>query len=161
MPEAIENLELRPDLVLQALARSLETMAFASPAPPAATPPPAPSSPCRVSITYRGPRNGTLELVSGMDFGRFLASNILGVDPSDEQAAIGAADALKELVNVTCGVLLPTLPVQTDVRFRMDVPQLAGLSEAEWDRFAARPGVAVLEVEGHPLAVQISEGHQS
>lgn len=145
------------ELALEAMAQSLETMAFASLAPCSDEEAPPPPSALLVRIDFAGPRRGSLELAAGEGLGRLLAANILGLEPTDNQAAAGAGDALKELANVTCGVLLPRLPAPSGERFTMDVPQLVPLSVLEWTALTSRPDAAVLDVEGHLLSIRVSE----
>ncbi|MGC4076094.1 MAG: hypothetical protein QM702_03500 [Rubrivivax sp.] len=100
--------ELETFPVVDALCNSLDTMAFISPFP--AKDPAAPETLQgelrRVRITFTGPFNGTLELVTPRSFGAVLASNLLACDPNDESTLAHVDDVLKELANVTCGALI-------------------------------------------------------
>lgn len=72
-------------------------------------------------IDFIGARNGSIQIIAGLDFGRILAENIGNLTEPDREAA---CDALKELSNVTCGLFLPVLTSTTADPFAVTVPRL-------------------------------------
>src|SRR5689334_3895676 len=86
--------------VAQSLTDALETMAFvtAEPAPPGA---PAPDAALRITLAFSGPLSGVVELIAPDALGTLMVDNI-ATSPA-ESTPQAAEDALKELLNVTCG----------------------------------------------------------
>jgi chemotaxis protein CheY-P-specific phosphatase CheC len=80
---------------------------------------------------FAGPFKGRLCLLCPERFGNEVAANVLGLDLDDEQVNMSARDALKELLNVTCGNLLTALAGETPV-FELIVPKVYAVDEAEW-----------------------------
>lgn len=107
------------------------------------------------TIRYRqaagAPIGGILTLRCPAGFGRLLAANLLGLDPGDEEADVGAEDAVGEFMNIVCGQLITAMH-GTQTAFNLTIPAthvLAGapdLSDGEED-----PAVSRLAVEGYPI----------
>jgi chemotaxis protein CheY-P-specific phosphatase CheC len=135
-----------------AITEALETMAFMTLLPPddeAA----APRDPVLVSMSFSGPRGGSMEILAGMDFCAALARNIAATDDVNE---IVCADALKELCNVTCGLALPRLAVSATDVFDVTVPSIRDGGEApSWSQFRELPGAAVFNIDGFLIAARL------
>jgi hypothetical protein len=142
---------------MDSLIRAMETMAFTTPT--LADPSLYPSSDSfQVSMPFTGPICGTVEMVASEKVGIGIAANILATTPEDPAAKRYAGDALKELLNVTCGLLLPKLvPNQSDAaHFRMTLPELAVFDgPTQWPAFAAASDTCVLDVEGSLIALRV------
>jgi len=151
MPETCDCAAL-PHLV-----DALEQMAFVM-VMPAETVPAAPAGAMLATIRFSGgPVRGTVRLLAGRQLGELVACNIAGPDGSAEGPGITAADALRELLNVTTGSLLAAwegLPAGTV--FEMSLPEAREIDSAEWQRLLGAGGFAVLEAEGHPVAIGLS-----
>ena len=157
-PEALRS-SLR-GMAAEAFARAAETMAFVA-AVPLDEPGDAPPGALRVAVRFGGPVAGTLELAAPEAFGALLAANLLGPDgPPVPDAAV---DALKELANVTCGVLLPELARRGAAggagglagRFEMGVPSAGPLAGGSaWSELAS--GGTVLDADGFKVAVRVA-----
>lgn len=142
--------------LLEPLIEALETMAFVSPIPaePGAAPP---AQAVLVEMEFACPEYGALRLVASHEFGAMLASNLQGVDPASQEAVDGADDALRELMNVTCGVALRKFGRAADQRLHMSLPIVQPFDTTQsWDRFIALPHVSVLNADGHTIAFQIT-----
>jgi len=57
-------------------------------------------------LSFIGPRKGTMRLVTTTAFGVELAANLLGLAPSDADAAAHARAAVGELLNMVCGAFV-------------------------------------------------------
>ena len=57
-------------------------------------------------LGYDGPASGEIRLASGTAFADALAANLLGVEPDSAEAASRGAEAIGEMLNMVCGVLL-------------------------------------------------------
>lgn len=143
---------------MEALVRAMETMAFTTPTLADPSLSPSPES-FQLSMPFTGPICGSVEMVASEKVGICLAASILATTPEDPAAQRYAKDALKELLNVTCGLLLPTLvPPDSDAtHFRMTLPQLAVFDcQTQWPAFAAAPDTCILDVDGGLIALRVT-----
>ena len=136
-----------PDLLAAALAEALETMAFIGVEPPS-DPPPAEA--LNVTLAFFGPISGQLSLRAPAALGTTIAANLSAVDAASVAPA-QAADALRELTNVTAGLLL------RQVCTTAEMPQLAipVVSAAQADAALHDACSATLCADGHPITVSI------
>lgn len=141
-------------IVLEALSTALERMAFVS-LMPLEEPPAEINQPVNVTIRFGGPVTGTIRITTSRQLGLVLAANVLGVEPDDPEAAKNASDALKEMANVTCGVLMPMLNPEARERAEMHVPQIEDATPEEWSDALKMPGAALVDADGVPLAIQL------
>lgn len=144
----------------QALAESAETMAFLS-LLPAEQPFAMPDQMLCVRIGFAGPTPGTLELAAPESFGALLAANMLGCDPSDADASARAVDAIKELINVTCGAMLSRLTGGQGHGYEMSLPAVEPLeNRSDWEELLNHDPGCAFDAEGHFLAVRVIGGPQ-
>lgn len=142
-----------PGVVAQSLAESAETMAFVSLIPAEAPVVLSPDA-LLVRITFTGPINGHVELVAPEAFGALLAGNMLGCEPADPDAAGRAIDALKELMNITCGDLLSK--VGHSGGFEMGLPQVNNAADTDgWREYLTAHPDAAFDAEGHLVAIRL------
>src|SRR4051794_30613834 len=94
---------IEPDLLMTVLAEALETMAFISIEP--AFDQTACTNPLQVLLNFSGSVSGQLSLCAPPALGMAIAANLAAVEP-EAVSAEQAADALRELANVTAGLLL-------------------------------------------------------
>jgi hypothetical protein len=148
-----------PELVLEALAEALQTMAFICPEPAAGdSAVPAESECLSVRWAGGGSAGGALQLAAPRLFGELLAANILALEPGAPEAAQRALDALRELCNITTGALLARLSETPDDAPAMGLPTATPLADAAaWRRFVGQARTSVLVAEGFPLAVRVEE----
>jgi len=138
--------------VSEGLIQALETMAFVT-LLPMDDELAAPDETILAEMDFMGPRNGSIRIIAGLDFGRILAENIGNLDnPSREDAC----DALKELSNVTCGLFLPRLTSTTAESFTVSVPRLQTCdNSSQWHAFVEDQGSVVSNVEGHLVGTRL------
>ncbi len=104
-----------------------------------------PASAVTAGVAFTGPFSGRLVVVITRDILAELTGNMLGVDDADETAPEQQEDALKELVNVICGNLLPDIGGSETV-FNVNPPEI--IPQAEAITQAAEPaGLARLDLE--------------
>jgi Chemotaxis phosphatase CheX len=135
---------------LEQFVEALETMAFISPMPSA--PVPAPASPRLVRIECAFPKKGMVTLAADESFGALLASNLLACDPTSAEALAAADDALRELVNITCGAVIRHIGPGAQQCLQMSLPTVEPIDAARWEAFVNAAGVQVLDADGHSLA---------
>ena len=90
----------------------------------------------QAEVTFSGSLHGRMSVAVPREWCSELAANILGVDEDDDAALANAADALKELVNVSCGHVL-TAVAGEKLMFELSPPMINELSEDEWSRLRA------------------------
>jgi len=139
-------------ILTDSLAQALETMAFLTNMP-LEEDTAAPEKTILAEISFAGPKNGTIQILAGLDLCRILAENIGALTEVNDETCY---DALKELSNVTCGLLLPMLASsQTDV-FDVTVPAVkTGDDSPRWDEFVEQPNSCILNIEGFLVATRL------
>jgi hypothetical protein len=140
-------------IVTQSIAQALERMAFLD-VLPYLDMPPTPAQFALAEIRFGGSVTGSIQVVTGLDFACELASNMGLVEQPSEYQCL---DAIKELVNVTCGLVLPLLATpDTDV-FDLSIPQAVPCDESmDWTRWTRQDDVVVLDVGGYPVAARLN-----
>ncbi|OQY57703.1 MAG: hypothetical protein B6245_15690 [Desulfobacteraceae bacterium 4572_88] len=88
-----------------------------------------------VRVSFDGPFSGTLILALSTEALPELAGNMLGLDDVEETTVADQHDALKELINVICGNLLPAISGKQSI-FNVDTPEILGKDDsiADHDR---------------------------
>jgi len=141
-----------PQALLETLAESLELMAFIM-LDPVTEPPAAPEEAVVVSMGFSGPVSGSVQVIAPRAFATMLSANVLGSDPSDEDALVKADDCLKELVNVVGGALMPKLSTSPDDVFKLELPTLRTMDDSEWTSISATSQLAM--ADGHVIAARL------
>lgn len=144
--------ELHLDCAVETLIESLDTMAFIA-GEPVCGDIPCPPDPLHVQMAYGGSQSGRVELIAPRSFARMLAANVLGTDPDDPQARERADDALRELVNVTVGAMMPKLASSLEDRFTLGLPQLSDFDPSQWLQALSDGRWTILDGDGHILAL--------
>lgn len=140
------------NILTNSLAQALETMAFLTIIPPEDDMA-APEQTVLAEISFTGPKNGTIQMLAGLDFCRILAENIGALtEVSDETCH----DALKELSNVTSGLLLPTLACSQADIFDITIPTIKNGDDCpKWNEFVEQPNSCILNIEGYLVATRL------
>lgn len=147
--------ELCNSQLVESLAEALETMAFVSLMPPEQPIQP-PSEAVYVQAEYNGPRRGRVELVASIDLGKLLVANTIACDPESADEQPSPVDALVELLNVTCGVLLRR--TGPGLRFDSVVPRVLPFdTQSQWQDFISRDGCDVVLADGHVVAIRMTQ----
>lgn len=143
------------DILVEALTQALETSAFLT-VMPSQEQPDTPQRFFQVQMHFKGPACGTLQIVAGFELGRILAQNIMGAESTDDDIAI---DAIKELANVTCGLLFPMLVSSENDLFDATLPEVQEFKDSEqWESLTRQNGAIILDVEGLPILVSLTTG---
>ena len=136
-------------IMSEALTHSLEKMAFLM-VLPMEEELGSPASPIMAQIDFSGPRNGTIQIACGMRFASCMAENLGGMtDASESQCR----DAAAELVNVTCGLVLPLIAGSPGDVFDVTVPHI---EPVDWSSFVSSDDAQVLNVEDMPIAAKLT-----
>ncbi len=140
------------NVITDALSQALETMAFMTALPLDDDIPP-PGKTIAADIKFSGPKNGSLKILAGIEFAEILADNIAAVEQPDTQTC---CDAMKELANVTCGLLLPAVANSNADVFNVSVPNAQLPKEPQtWHQFTKTKDNVVLNIEGNLVAASL------
>ncbi len=109
------------------------------------------------AMSFSGPMSGRIELAVPREMRAEIAANVLGIDLDDELATSSADDALKELLNVTCGQVLTHLAGEEPV-FDLGVPEVSDLAEDGWKAMSKAPGAAAVQLDEGPTLLRLVIG---
>ncbi|MHC5059826.1 MAG: chemotaxis protein CheX [Planctomycetota bacterium] len=113
----------------------------------------APAEMVFTEINFTGPLSGKIRAAAAMDFAKVLAGNISGLGALTEDHS---CDAMKEFVNVTCGLVLPMIAQSELDVFDVTVPQVNRTMDSEqWRDFVDSDDVTILDVEDWPVAANM------
>lgn len=135
--------------------RVLEQLAFmfAEPAAKDELPPPAEEDAMCVRMGFSGSLEGTLQLGIPLGICAELATNMLGMDLGHDEAAAKGLDAMKEVLNVTCGNILTEL-AGTEPVFTLSIPEATPLTAEAWEEFCGREDTLGYLVDETPVLLQ-------
>jgi chemotaxis protein CheY-P-specific phosphatase CheC len=108
-----------------------------------------------VAMSFSGAWRGTMQLALPRPLCAVIAANMLGLEPDDEEAAQAQDDAVKELLNVTCGNVLTTL-AGTEAVFSLSAPKTQVLPAAEWKALLQSPESVGFTVEEQPALLRLT-----
>lgn len=135
-----------------ALLQALETMAFMTEFP-SDDQPAASSERIMAQIDFSGPKQGSIQILAGLDFAKTLAENIGALDQvSDEHCR----DAMKELANVSSGLILPMIASSPQDTFDITLPFIeSGDNAPTWQQFENCDNSCSLNIEDNLIAVNL------
>ena len=93
-------------------------------------------------VAFNGHFGGSLMIQLSSAVIPELACNMLGLDDEDEISDADQQDALKEILNVICGNVLPAV-AGDQVEFNIDAPEILTLTDAVQVRTKNKPASAV------------------
>lgn len=109
----------------------------------------------QAQMTYRGNLCGSLSLAVPEAMCPELAANLLGTEPEEAGERHIYIDALKELLNVTCGNVLTAMAGEEPV-FDLTVPEVTELSDAMRDTMLNDETTVYLLVDEYPAALRLT-----
>ena len=150
-----ENNLFSSNILAESFAQTIETMAFMMALPPEDNMC-APQESIMVSMDFTGPINGHVELVAGVNLIVNAAANIMGLDEDDPLAKEKGIDAFKEILNTTCGILLPRIAESPNDIFDVTIPCSESFSSVDkWDEYVTQEDVVILELDQNPVAIKM------
>lgn len=145
------RMEVLRDAFCQVLEK--QTFLFADPTDKRRLPQSGPTY-TRATMTFRGEPSGALVLAAPHELCRQIAANMLGMEPNDRPAIENGADALQEVLNVTCSHFLTSSAGETPV-FDLSPPDASDVGEAEWKALLDDPNTLVFLCEDMPIALHL------
>ncbi|MBO8130571.1 MAG: chemotaxis protein CheX [Candidatus Marinimicrobia bacterium] len=103
-------------------------------------------------MTFKGEGRGKLSLIVPEKMCPEIAANFLGVEPDDEKVSSCAEDALKEILNVTCGHVLTDLKGKKAV-FDLTVPQIKRIKKKDWNSYYNNEDSILCIVDDYPVLI--------
>ncbi|MGE5188496.1 MAG: response regulator [Gemmatimonadota bacterium] len=107
----------------------------------------------KASMAFSGPIQGRVNLMVPDELAKELAANIIGKELDRNISQKHLQDALKEVLNVTCGNLLSAVVGSTQV-FDAAPPTLTEHDEAGWSAFLEEPASIPFMIEDWPALLQ-------
>lgn len=106
------------------------------------------------SLEFRAGFPGSLALTVPTVMCAEIAANILGLDPEDIANVAIAEDALKEMLNVVAGHVVPALTADAE-NFDLGVPRITRLDRRRCCELARGEGSACYDFEGTPVILTV------
>jgi chemotaxis protein CheY-P-specific phosphatase CheC len=132
----------------------LEQLAFMFVDEPDSDGPEEPADLAVATMSFNGPFSGQLSLVVPRAMAPTLAANVLGLDLEDGSITQAPYDALKELLNVTCGNLLTAIAGDEPV-FDLTVPEIEERPADDWSELSERPNTIHRVVEDFSVLLSL------
>ncbi|MFW6055486.1 MAG: hypothetical protein ACOC9D_06225 [Thermodesulfobacteriota bacterium] len=108
----------------------------------------------KAGIEFKSRDNsGFLEIIAPADFCVELAENILGTESGELPEGAGE-NALKEVLNVSCGCLLAE-KFGTRQTFDLSIPEISPVSAELWNRSLAGQDHAFFSVDESPMLARL------
>ncbi len=101
-------------------------------------------------MSFSGDQSGEIFVTVPSDMCPELAANVLGVEPDDERVFDLANDALKEILNITCGQLLTTV-IGVEPVFDLSVPDINNINPRKWSKLLEEPESLGFLVDDYPV----------
>ncbi len=108
----------------------------------------------QASMSFTGQMQGEVAIAVPTDACSEIAANVLGMEADDPFVTERSADALKELLNVTCGHILTGLAGEKPV-FDLSIPQVSDLDEAQLSQWLSSPTTLTFAVDDHPVLLRL------
>lgn len=145
-------------LLREALLTALETSAHLSPERAAidraAIPP---EHLIMASISFSGPAEGRIDIVADAELGRIIAAHLLGADDAGGVTLAEACDAVAELANIVCGLILRAHEDDPAGVPRIGLPRRGEGTADDWRQALSGGASAALVAEGRRLAARVVE----
>lgn len=110
------------------------------------------------SISFSGQEDGRLRLVVPENMCTEVAGNVMGTDASDERSTECRHDAVKEMLNVSCGQFLTRYFGEEPV-FELSPPTVKKIDGEKWRQLKAKESICTYTMlEGDLLFEVLLEG---
>lgn len=139
-------------IISDALAQALECMAFLDALPACQDDMELPAPAVAAEIGFSGTVTGAISMIASKEFAAMFAENMSGMEDIEDDQCI---DAIQELLNVTCGLVIPMVSSDPACEFDLTVPHLIDEPD-NWQEFLSRDDVAVIDIEDHLVAVRLA-----
>jgi CheY-specific phosphatase CheX len=105
------------------------------------------------SMQFNGPSSGSLDMMTPQALAIEIAANAMGIE-QEEEAAAGASDALRELLNIICGQMLTAFAGDEPV-FDITIPNVTACDHEAWKELVSDERTGVFMVEDYPFLLRV------
>ncbi len=106
-------------------------------------------------MSFTGDLSGSISIAVPVEMCPEIASNILGISPEEEQGMELATDALKEVLNISCGQILTAIGSEK-MDFSLTVPETRTMDAREWDRSLNQDNILAFSVDDFPVLLGLT-----
>lgn len=106
-------------------------------------------------MTFTGDMSGEISITVAEEMCMEIAANILGINADEEQAMNLAIDALKEVLNVTCGQVLTAIAGEKAL-INLSIPQVSELDASGWTETMNNTESIGFLVDDYPVLLSFS-----
>ncbi len=110
----------------------------------------------KAQMSYKGEREGEIDIVLPSELADALAINILGLDEDDAIDSGASTDALKELLNTICGRMMTSLYGEEAV-FDLSVPKTDELDNEQWQAVINDKEYLAIDMEDNPVLIYFTD----
>lgn len=103
-------------------------------------------------MSFSGDSTGQIAVTVPVDICPEIAANILGVMDDDDAMNL-AQDALKEMLNISCGQLLTTIAGEEKI-FDLSVPEIVELKASDWKTILDNPDAIGFSMDDYPVLLE-------
>ena len=111
-------------------------------------------------MQFHGAMRGSLQLAVPVGMCPELAANFLGTEPEEAEDPRIYKDALKELLNVTCGNVLTAVAGEDPV-FDLTVPEVTELASGDRESLTEDDATAFMLIDEYPVAIRLTIEEES
>jgi hypothetical protein len=109
---------------------------------------------CVADMTFGGVMRGSLCLAVSRAATIEIAANMLGADSGDDKPRAQAEDALRELLNVTCGQILTDFAGERPM-FTLSVPKTSAIDAQTLTELRSDPATIGFRTDGAPMLLRL------
>ena len=107
-----------------------------------------------VGICFTGAANGSLKLITTQAVCDEVAINLLGCFDASELSPESSRDAIKELINITCGQFL-TATAGTKPVFNLNPPTVIDTDNNTWSQMKDDESSYIFTIDDEPIIINI------
>jgi len=111
----------------------------------------------QASMTFSGKMSGALSLTVPSFMCTKIAANVLGMEVDDELVMARGTDALREVLNVTCGNVLTAIAGQEPI-FNLTVPTISNVNPDAWETLSNDSNTMCFLVDDTPVLLNLALG---
>lgn len=116
---------------------------------------PSKTAPIVATVAFTGEVSGSLEVIASSAFGRLVAGRVLEIEQPKNPSADECRDALGEVANMSCAMVLRRIIDEGSAMPRLSPPQLVEGGPEAWSSVRGEAGAALFTASGHRVAIRL------
>lgn len=109
----------------------------------------------QAKMSFSGDHTGWIAVVVPTQMCTEIAANVLGMDEDDEEVLARGTDALKEVLNVTCGHVLTSIAGEQPI-FDLSVPVITKMDVDDWETFCQHDDTLGFNIDENPVLLRFA-----